>query len=87
MSWALLVPVVDKIIDAGIEYCKSDSTATQNQAATREEVTTQEESEAVTILLVANYSGSSEDLEANIRQALSLVDNLTINELEIKIGP
>ena len=85
MSWALLVPVVEKIIDAGIEYCKSDST-TQNQAATREGVTTQEESEAVTILLVANYTGSSEDIQANIRQALSLVDNLTINELEIKIG-
>lgn len=79
MSWQVWMPIVEKLIDAGVEYYKSDS-QTQGSIAATEDVAPSDK--GATILLAVEYSG--DNLEEMLREALALVDGLEIRALEVK---
>ena len=78
MSWQAWIPIVEKIIDAGVEYYKSES-QTQGSIATTEDVASNDN--GATILLAVEYSG--DNLDQVLREALSQIDGLTVKVLEV----
>ena len=56
MSWQLLVPVLEKLIDAGVEYYKSDS---QSLGATTTEVVEPSRAGATILLAVEPIEDST----------------------------
>ena len=81
MSWHLLVPVVEKIIDAGLEYYNSDSND-KSQAATQ--VVAATGTAGASILLAVEFPGTEEELRERLQEALSLVDDLQVIAMEVK---
>lgn len=79
MSWQLLIPLVEKLIDVGLEYYNSD---TNEQGVVAAEGTAESGAPGAAVLLAVEYSG--EDLEDRLREALDLVDGLTIKALEVR---
>ena len=81
MSWQLLIPVVEKIIDAGLEYYNSEGTD-QSQSATQ--AVAESGTDGASILLAVEFPGSEEELKEKLTEALGLVDNLSVTALEVK---
>jgi hypothetical protein len=79
MSWQLLVPLVEKLIDVGVNYYNSDTTEHGIVAA---ESSVEPEVPGATVLLAVEYTGT--DLEGDIREALDLIEGLTIKVLGVK---
>ena len=80
MSWQLLIPVVEKIIDAGIEYYNSEASE-QSQVADQPAAIS---SAGASILLAVEFPGTEEDLREKLEEALSLVDGLEVVAMEVK---
>lgn len=68
MSWQLLVPIVEKLIDAGVEYYKSDSQSMEAVAAT--EVVAPDKPGATILLAVESNRPTVVVNEVTIRAAL-----------------
>lgn len=68
MSWQLLVPIVEKLIDAGVEYYKADSQSMGTVAAT--EVVAPTNTGATIILAVESTEPTVVVNEDTIRAAL-----------------
>lgn len=79
MSWQLLVPLVEKLIDVGVNYYNSDTT---EQGVVAAESSVEPEVSGATVLLAVEYTGT--DLEADLREALDLIEGLTIKVLGVK---
>ena len=81
MSWQLLIPVVEKIIDAGLEYYNSEGT---DQSASATQVVAESGTDGASILLAVEFPGSEEELKGKLTEALGLVDNLSVRAMEVK---
>lgn len=79
MTWQLLIPLVEKLIDVGVEYYNSD---TNEQGVVAAEGAVESGAPGATVLLAVEYSG--EDLGERLKEALDLVDGLTIKALEVR---
>ena len=79
MSWQLLVPVVEKLIDVGVEYYKADSQSMGTVAAT--EVVASEKPGATILLAVESNRPTVVVNEVTIRAALE--DMATRNGLKL----
>lgn len=81
MSWQLLIPVVEKIIDAGLEYYNSEGT---DQSTSATQVVAESGTDGASILLAVEFPGSEEELREKLTEALGLVDNLSVRAMEVK---
>ena len=82
MSWQVLLPIADKLLDAAIDYYKSSYS---EQGAAVAQLAAPEEAQvkpAATVLLIVEYEG--EDLPERIKEALELIDGLEVKALEVK---
>ena len=77
MSWTLLLPIAEKLVDLGVDYLKSDSP----EAGLLAEGEVAVPSPDTVIILAVEYTGTA--LEENIKEALTLVEGLEIKELTI----
>ena len=86
MSWQLLVPIVEKLIDAGVEYYKADSQSMGTVAATEEAATAN--TGAVILLAVEPNNPTVVVDEATIQAALEDMgtrNGLKITRVEIEV--
>lgn len=79
MTWQLLVPIVEKLIDAGVEYYKAETQSMGEVAAT--EVEASVKTGASILLAVESDSPTVVVNEVNIRAALE--DMATRNGLKL----
>lgn len=79
MSWQLLVPIVEKLIDAGVEYYKADNQSMGTVAAT--EVAASAKPGATILLAVESDRPTVVVNEVTIRAALE--DMATRNGLKL----
>lgn len=86
MTWQLLVPIVEKLIDAGVEYYKSDSQSMGTVAATEVEASAKP---GATILLAVESDRPTVVVnEVTLRAALEDMakrSGLKLTEVEITI--
>ena len=87
MSWQLLVPIAEKLIDAGVDYYKS-ANVVQGSVATTEKVGSQDK--GATLLLVVEPSDSTTKLtEEILKKALEAMAesiSATITSVTIQVN-
>jgi len=79
MSWQLLVPIVEKILDAGVEYYKSDTHTMHTIAAKESEAPN---TKGATILLAVRANRPVVEINVETLQA-AIEDMATRNGLDI----
>ena len=86
MNWQLLVPIVEKLIDAGVEYYKADSQSMGTVAAT--EVAAPANTGATILLAVESTDPTVAVKEDTLRAALEDMatrNGLRLTSVELKV--
>jgi len=89
MSWQLLVPIVEKLVSAGIDYYNSDST-TKELVPVSDQDNKEPVPETKDLVLIAslkvNPSISLEDLKPKLQEALATLEGVEGVLLEVDNG-
>lgn len=83
MSWQLLVPIVEKLIDAGVEYYKSDVQTQGTVAAT--EVAAPAKAGATILLAVEYTTNVSEDALRAMLDEMAKRNDIRVTHVDINI--
>lgn len=81
MSWQLLVPVVEQLVKAGIDYMNSDSVAQGAVAPAAESVV---ETGSVILLTV---KGETDNLKDKVRDAVNSIEGVEVIMLDVTNKP
>ena len=81
MSWQLLVPVVEQIVKAGIDYMNADSVA---QGAVAPATESEVDPGSVVLLTL---KGDADNLKDKVRQAVNTIEGVEVVVLEVTHKP
>lgn len=81
MSWQLLVPVVEQLVKAGIDYMNADSVAQGAVAPATESVV---ETGSVVLLTL---KGDTANLKDKVREAVNSIEGVEVVMLEVTNKP